>query len=144
MVKAGLGDLAIGLGLLIEVGGRCVTVGVDGERDIEFGDVDLEAESGEAGDVGRDRGAVGRLLDVHLEPDAVDGNTLALEIAHHGVDGIGLFVAFVGFGFVVEEESFGVGFVGPAKGLGEISELRALSFEFRVVSCELRVDKFDI
>ena len=87
--EADRGDLTINFRLRCEVHGGCVPVRVYGNPDIHFREVNLDAERGESGDVGVDASDVRMEIgDMHLQPNPIDGDAAALEVFHHGIDGI--------------------------------------------------------
>jgi hypothetical protein len=75
---------AVDLALPFEV--RCLEslpVGIRGQGDVQFGEVNLHAERGKARAAGSDRGDVRvEVEQVHLQADAVDGHAAPLEIFH--------------------------------------------------------------
>jgi len=82
----------------------------------------LQSEGGEPFDVLRDRNGVRmKFGNVHLQPDAIDRHSAALEIAHHGVNGIGLRIDGFGLSVVVEEKCLWIGFMRPAEALLDVS-----------------------
>ena len=109
-------DLAIDIGLQLQIRGKSIAVRIDGERDIHFGDVHLQAESSEALYVGRNGGDIGvEIRNVHLKSNAVDGNSMLPEIPNHGIDRVRLWIDSLRLRIVVKQQCLRVGLVGPAE-----------------------------
>ena len=115
-------DAAVDLALPFDV--CClesVPVGIRGQGDVHFGDVDLHSQRGKARDVGSDRSDVGvEVEQVHLQADTVDGHTAPLEVPHHGVNRVGFGIQGFAFGVVLEEQRSGIGGVRPLEDLFHI------------------------
>src|SRR5271166_2457783 len=108
-------NLAIDVGLELQVRGSSIAFGIDWQGDVHLGDVHLHSESGEALDIGRDGRDIGvQVRNVHLESHAIDGNATLPEIANHGVDRVRLGIHGFRLGVVVKQESLRIGFMRPA------------------------------
>src|SRR5690349_854079 len=87
--EASLRDLRINMRLRLERSGRRVF-----ETHIDFGELDFEAECGEALQIFSERregcGVVEGRCDVQLEADAVERYAALLEVGRHSVDGVRL------------------------------------------------------
>ncbi len=94
-------------------------VGVVGGRrpgDVQFGDLDVNAQGGEVGQGGLEAGRRAADAEVALEPDAVDRHAAGLEVLDHAVDALGLGVRPVlDVVVVVAELGRGVGRPGGAE-----------------------------
>src|SRR3982074_763253 len=138
MRQTGGGNLAIDVGLQLQVLGARIAAAIDWQGDVPLGDVDLHSQSRETLDIcgnGCDIGT--QLLDVHLKPDAIDRDATLPEIANHGVDRVRLGVHDFCPRLVVKQQSLRVGFMRPAKATLNVGVtlLRASSFELRASRC---------
>ena len=133
MGEADRGDLTINLRLGCEVGGGCVPVGVHGKPHVQFREVNLDTERGESCNVGLDAGDVRVQISVHLQPDAIDGDTAALEVFHHGIEGVRLRIHGFRSAVVIEEKRVGVGLMSPAERLFNVGGRFACEADSRLV-----------
>jgi hypothetical protein len=93
------------------------------QSNVEFRDMDLQAQTREAGDIyGEGIGVEAGLRNVHLKSDSVDGNSATLEILH-GIDGVGFLVEPCATVLVIENQRSWIAFVGPAKRLFDIGRV---------------------
>ncbi len=116
MRQTSVGNLPINVCLLLQILRTRSAGGIDWQRDIHLGDVDLHAQSREAFDIGRNRCDISvQLLDVHLKPYAIDRGAALPEIADHRVDRVRLGVHHLRPGLVVEQQSLRIGFMRPAE-----------------------------
>ena len=112
---------AIDLSLMKKIVVPGHATGVNREGYIEFGDVNLQTQRGQARDVSGDGcGGEIKLRNMHLQADSVDSDPAVLEILHHGVDGIGFAIEAFATVFVIEEQRLWVGVMRPAKGLLDV------------------------
>ena len=101
ILQAGVDDTPIDLGLPEQVLLARFAVGIERQRNVEFGDVNLNAQCGEPRDIGSDRrGVEVRLRNVHLQSDSVDWYAAVLEVFHHRIDCVCLAVESLALRFV--------------------------------------------
>jgi len=116
LLHADGGEFAVEFGL----GGERCGAGIL-QTDVQFGDVQVESERGEALKVGSYRsqhiGIVERKIHMELEADAVERHSAGFEVLRHGVNGVRLHVHGFIVVVVVEELGSGVGGVRPVERL---------------------------
>ena len=120
-LQARADDGAIDIGLSKQIILRGQAAGVQRQGNVEFRDVNLQAERGQARNIRSDGGGVEiELRDMHLETDAVDGDAAVTKILDDGVDRVGLAVEPFSSIIVVEKERLRIGFMCLAKSLLDI------------------------
>src|SRR5579863_1478363 len=115
-MQADGGDLSVQGGLGGQIGGvGCI------HADVQFGEVNFQAEIAEAFQVGRKRierlGIVEIEVKMCLKTDAVDRSAASYEVLRHRVNGVGLRIDHFSLVIVIEKLGFRIGGVRPTKRL---------------------------